>query len=111
MLQVEEASLVELDLSLTVPLELDAERCVADDSLVLAAFAVEDFGGPLLGALSQSCALGGLQTTNESPTASLIVSLFPRLAVMSKIDVAFLSKCFVKSDSRNTRLEESYSKR
>ena len=105
-LKVQEASLVELDLCLTVPLELNRERRVTDDGLMLAAFAIDDLGVASLSSLGQGRASRGLQSANESPFASFVVPFLPSLALMSEVDIALLSFCFVQGNTCNTRLEE-----
>lgn len=90
MLQVQEPALVEPDVRLSIALEVDSKRLVSDDGLVLPALAVEDLGIALLDLVAERSAFGDLQATDEGPLARLIVSLFPRLAIMPQHDVALL---------------------
>lgn len=104
--EVQETALVELNLGLVIPLEFDRERGMADDSLVLAAFAVDDLGVAIVCGLGQCCAAGGLQSTNKCPLSSLVIAFLPGFTVVPEFDIAFLPLCFVKGNARDTRLEE-----
>ena len=110
-LHVQEALLVELNLGLTVSLELDAEWRVPDDSLVLAALAIDNLGVSLLGLCVQGSALGDLQASYQRPIASLVVSLLPRLAIVSEIDIALCPLLFIEGDSCDAGIEKRDSKR
>lgn len=105
-LEVQEPSLVERYLSLAVPLELDREGRMVDDSLVPAAFAVDNLGVASICSLGQRCTTRGLQSANQSPCASLIVALLSCLAIVPKFNITLLPLRFVEDDTRDTRLQE-----
>jgi hypothetical protein len=105
-LKVQEASLVELDLCLAVPLKLNRERCVTDDGLMLAAFAIDDLGVASIGGLGQGRASRGLQSANESPISGFVVTFLPSLALMPEVEIALLPFRFVQGNTCDTRLEE-----
>ena len=106
MFQVHEAAIVELDLCLAIPLELESEGRMGDDNFELALRAVHNFGQAVV-CLTDGSTGADLGTADNRPLLSLIVSFLPGLAAMSKFDLALLAFLLVHCHTCDARFQES----
>lgn len=107
-LQVQIALFIELNLRFAIPLELNVERCVADDCLERTSGAVKHLGKAFFRVGIESRRLAQVQTSNHSPFLRLIIPLLASLTIVPKIDLTLQSFLFVDDDSRSTGFEEGY---
>lgn len=109
-LQVEKAAVIELDLGLSVTLEVDGQGRVMYDSLKLAARTIDDLGHTLVSLGADGSTGADIKTTNDGPLLGFIVTLLASLAVMAELDVALLPLLLIESEPSGAGLQEGQGK-